>query len=181
VRGLGQRLLIAAILVFVAFPAASYFLTKSDEANSKADSSMLDAASSIDAANVQTMVSRESAESVTEADFDQAALSGIEARTLELFREKMVQEINRRTGKTLDASRLTADSVYAEISGRKLAVTTLRADGAIVGAQIAGIIDDEFLRVGCITNKPNDLEIVTGKCADAVKKTFGVTMVDANG
>ena len=131
-----------------------------------------------DNSRVQTVVSREPSGGAVDADLDQRVLKEIEQRTLVSFRKGMIQELTRR-GKTLSSERLSADSVYVEKSGRKLAVTKLRADGLTLGVQIAGLVNDEFVRLMCVTNEPKEIEIVTGPCAAATKETFGISFVEA--
>jgi hypothetical protein len=130
-----------------------------------------------DSSSVQTIVSREPSGGAADADLSQSVLKEIEQRTLVSFRKSMMQELVRR-GKTLKPERITAESVYIEKGGRKLAVTKLRADGVTLGVQIAGLVNDEFVRLMCVTDQPKEIEIVTGACAEATNKTFGVSFVE---
>jgi hypothetical protein len=175
VNSLTKRLLIGAVVVFAVVPLAKFLLVKSDGAGEAAVAQAPGRDLFAEINKVQTIVSREPSEGFTDSSLNQEALSRIEERTLALFREKMQKELGSK-GKNLDPERLTADSVYVEKEGRKLAVTKLRADGVAIGVQIAGLVDDEFVRLACISSEPVEPEIITGPCAEETARTFGVSL-----
>ena len=128
-----------------------------------------------DEASVQAMVTRESAEGGTEDQMDQEFLSKLEQLQLERIRTK-TERVRQSQGLPFDPTAMTAEGVFVEAGGRRLAITRFKILDVTFGAEIVGIIGDEAIRVFCFTDEPADLIITRGPCNDKVQEAFGVSL-----
>jgi hypothetical protein len=134
-------------------------------------------ASSAEPGRVYVVVGRESSEGFSQDALTVEALPRIEARSLEIMRRHVCNEIES-SGKRCDPKTLEAESVIVELGRRKLAVTKFKLKGFdfAVAAQFVGIIDGELVRVGCVTDKLGGLVLNKGVCNDKIKEVFGVSL-----
>jgi hypothetical protein len=168
----GRRLLLAAALVFVV-PLAGYLMA--GKPNSPSARPQVGQVTWDTSPRVFVIASREDAEGLTQADMTPEALTRFEAVTLERFKKHMAAVLARR-GKAFNADQMTAESVYAEIGHKKLAVTKLKVQGITLAVQFLGIVGPELVRVGCVTDQPSDVVVAAAPCNDKIRETFGVSL-----
>lgn len=120
---------------------------------------------------VKVLVSRQSADGITESQFDQTFLDNLTSWTVERT------EANSR--KHLDAAnaeanepKLTGEAVYLERYGHKLAIVRLRLGTITPMATIVGIKGAELVRVLCTTSAPENVAITSGPCDAKLKEVF---------
>lgn len=162
----------AAILVVVVAPTATYLLSaKSATISAQTRGKPVKSGST----QIQTIVSRESADGFTEADINVNVMLKLEARTLEQFRAGMVRELST-AGKTFNPARMTADSVVTEIGSRRLIVTRIKTDGQVTAAQVFGVNQQEAVRVACVPSAIVDDIVMSRECRARVQSIFGVNL-----
>lgn len=70
--------------------------------------------------------------------------------------------------------KIKKDSLFINVSGKKLAVIRLNLNSLVRHAIVMGIKGDELYRVTCIRPSNHTIPILYGKCGDEVGKIFGV-------
>lgn len=130
-----------------------------------------------DMAPVVVIVTEQSAEGVTDADLDQAGLKNLETWVVNTMIEK-----GKSTYEELGYDpntfnpKVDANSVYANVSGKKLAVIKINMDNSVRHVVIMGIIGNKLLRVHCTRNSNHDILVWSGECGNKVKEIFGVSI-----
>lgn len=117
----------------------------------------------------------QTSEGVTEADFDQAGLANLEAWLVETMLQKGRNKYAEMGYNQKDFKpKVSANSVYVTVGGKKLAVIKIIMDNSIRSVTIMGIKGYELHRVSCIRASNHDIPVFSGECGNEVRKTFGV-------
>ena len=125
-------------------------------------------------AELRIIVSRQDAEGVTQKDLDLEALKKLEAYTLETVR-KRTKDNQVAEGLPPTDMNFTAESVYVESGGLKLAVIRIRND-YLFAVTVMGIVGKELIRVGCLRPSPERIPIASGQCAEKINEVFNITI-----
>lgn len=128
---------------------------------------------------VMVFTTTQSAEGVTEADLDQSALKNLEMQIVESMLQNFRNEIAEMGYNPKDFNfkpKVSANSVYINVDGKKLAVIKVNMNGSIRLVTIMGINGAELLRVNCIRASDHDILVLSGECGKEVQKTFGVSI-----
>lgn len=122
---------------------------------------------------IQTLVSSQDAEGVTQQQMDLDFLRNLEVYT--------VQRATAKTNEKLAAAghpdmkvRFTSEATYVESGPIKLALIRLSATGAR-SIFIAGIVGRELKRVLCWRESEESIPVASGPCADKIREVFGVS------
>ncbi len=123
----------------------------------------------------------QTAEGVTEADLDQAALSDLETWLVETMLQKGRNSYAEMGYNPKDFKpKVSANSVYVAAGGKKLAIIKINMDNSMRSVTIMGIKGDELHRVSCIRASNQDIPVWSGPCGDEINKTFGVSVQPKN-
>ena len=128
-------------------------------------------------APVQAFITIQDSENLTEASLDTASLKRIEQWIIErtLARSKQSyanQGFDPKTFRPL----VEANSVYALVGGKKLAVVRLTLDKQVRAMTVLGFNRGDFLRVSCVRASNHDISMFSGPCGDKVTEAFGVSV-----
>jgi hypothetical protein len=119
----------------------------------------------------------QTSEGLTEADLSQAVLEKLENWMVETMLKKGMNAYSEMGYNPQDFKpKISADSVYMVVRGRKLAVIRINMDNAARSVTIMGIKGSELLRVSCIRSSNRDIPVWSGECGNEVQKTFGVSI-----
>jgi hypothetical protein len=122
--------------------------------------------------DILVITGSQSADGVTQNDFDMKMLAAIELMTKNKVKEKMDSYLTAQGVK--DAKfEVIASSVYVNVQSMKLAVVKLKIESSNQ-VHIYGVKGDELLRVVCLGQTKEPVPISNGKCAQAIKKVYGV-------
>lgn len=169
---LRTRILIAVVAVFVAAPLARWIFVADEPA---VESQAKPVPTPPAPLPVQAIVSRESAEGFTDRNIDLISMVKIEKQTLERFHTGLQSELDKQ-GKVFASDRVTASSVIAEVGGRRMVVTKMKADGQELAAQVFGIVGSEAIRIGCFSQTPGQDVVMSPECRAKVQEVFGVDL-----
>lgn len=168
---ISKNLLIALLGMAIVVPVAKYVGRTAGEAANERDASQRMMAARLDP-QIKTMVSRQDAQGVTEADLSPEFLKNIEAWTLE--------RINVNAKKHWDAAgvpegerNVSAESVYVSTGSHKLAIIRMRIGDVTPQATIFGIVGSEAVRVTCVDPTLGNVTVTSGPCAEKIRETFG--------
>ena len=127
--------------------------------------------------SVKAYTTVQTSEGVTEADLDQAGLSNLETWLVETMLQKGRNKYAEMGYNPKDFNpKVSANSVYINAGGKKLAVIKINMDNSMRLVTIMGIKGAELYRVSCIRASNHDIPVWSGPCGDEVKKTFGVSI-----
>lgn len=163
------------LVVGMAAVLAVVFFAKESGRRSAFDVNQRESASTGVLAPVQTMVTAQDSEGVTEADLDLAGLKHIEEWIVQtaLDKSRAAYSAQGYDPESFDNSSFTSSSVYIEPEGRKLAVIRMNMSGAR-SVTVVGIRGDELVRVLCIRPSDHDIPVMRGECGSKVRETFAL-------
>ena len=126
---------------------------------------------------VMAFTTTQSSEGVTEADLDQSVLKNLETWIVETMLQKGRNKFAEMGYNPKDFKpKVSANSVYVNAGGKKLAVIKVNMDESMRSVTILGIKGSEMLRVSCIRASNQDIPVWSGECGNEVKKAFGVSI-----
>lgn len=126
------------------------------------------------APKIITVVSRQPAEGMTDADMSLDYLRGLEIYTIERIKSKVADHYAAE-GHSVPDTRIRSESNYIEVQGKKLAIVRFfEANNAGNGVFIIGLVKDELVRVGCTIDSKYQIEITSGDCGAKIEQTFGI-------
>lgn len=126
---------------------------------------------------VMAFTTTQDSEGVTEANLDQAGLANLETWIVETMLQKGRNEYAEMGYNPKDLKpKVSANSVYVTVGGKKLAVIRVNMDNSMRSVTIMGIQGAELHRVGCIRASNHDIPVWSGECGNEVRKTFGVSI-----
>lgn len=162
-------------LAVVAVFAAIAFASKQSETNSPLTPQSASQIQTVALPEVKTIVSRQDAEGVTEADFSPEFLKNLEAWTHQRTianAEKHWDALN-----VPESARIVSvEGVYVEAGGKKFAVLRTRTNNIAPSAVVVGVLGSDLVRIGCVVEAEQDVQISSGPCNEKVKEVFGVSL-----
>jgi hypothetical protein len=75
--------------------------------------------------------------------------------------------------------KLRVSSVYANITGVKLAVIKIAIPGTRV-VHVVGLRGDELVRAGCLRDSDQEIQVFTGPCGAQVENAFRIERLPAH-
>ncbi|MDO7833613.1 hypothetical protein Q4610_01010 [Sphingobium sp. HBC34] len=164
-----KNLLLTLAGMVIVIPLAKYVGRVSGEV---ANGSELPRKELASVSDIQTLVSRQDAEGVTDADMSPEFLKNLEAWTLERVKLKAKPHWDA-AGVPQEQRAVTAESVYVSTASHKLAVTRLRMGQTTPQAMIFGIVGTEAVRVLCMNSNGDDVPVASGPCDEKLREVFG--------
>lgn len=126
---------------------------------------------------VMAFTTSQDSEGITEEDLDQPALKNLETWIVETMLKKGRDKYAEMGYNPKEFKpRVSANSVYVNVGGKKLAVIKINMGESMRLVTIIGIRGSEVLRVSCIRASKQDIPVWSGECGDEVKKAFGVSI-----
>jgi hypothetical protein len=116
---------------------------------------------------IRTIVSSEPSYGITPSQLDMAVLEAFERDA----KTKIENRVISQTG--VKNFELNTSAVYVGVGDKKLAVIKLQGSGNFKAVMLAGIVNNEFKRVGCMWQSSTPVPLTSGPCAETVKETFG--------
>lgn len=142
---------------------------------SPAKSSPATASSEIKPVLVYTTV--QSAEGVKEADLTQEGLKNLEDWVTKTILKKSKDKYTEMGYDPKDFNpNVTANSVYVNAGGKKLAIIKVDMDNSMKSVTVMGIKGDELHRVACIRGSNHDIPVWSGECGNKIEEVFGVSV-----
>ena len=123
--------------------------------------------------DTEVVVSRQPADGITEANFDQAFLANLQSW--------VVERTMANAQKYLDAANVpqsmrdfTGESTLIERYGHRLAVVRVRVGESTPNATVVGISGNELVKIGCINRSGADVTVTDGPCDSKIREVFSV-------
>lgn len=126
------------------------------------------------AASIDTFVSRQDSEGVTEAQMSQVFLANLEAHAATRIKAKIKDHYAAR-GEPAPSTNIRSESTFIEVQGKKLAIVRIFEDGVSNSAMVTGIIGTELVRLLCTTRSTYQIEVTTGPCGAKLSEVFAVS------
>lgn len=126
------------------------------------------------AQNIQTMVSSEDADGVTQEKMDLDFLKRLETYTVERVTILNKEKLASAGYPNVDVHYIS-EAIYIESDPMKLAVIRLQGEG-VRQVFIAGIVDKEFKRVLCARASEDSIPLGSGPCSEKISDVFGVSL-----
>jgi hypothetical protein len=158
--------LVGGLLAF----GAIYGHAKSNEATPDAESS-----EDVSQSDVRAVVSRQSADGVTDSQIDVAFADALGEWLAERTYVNAVK-IAQEQGRTAEVVKPQPETVIVERGGRRFVVTRMRVGAYTPIASIFGIQGDEAVRVSCFGSDTSNVTISSGSCDDEVRRVFGTSI-----
>ncbi len=125
--------------------------------------------------DTRVLVSRQSAEGVTNADLDVAAAETLGEYAVQRMRyhtQRYLDEI----GSTENVEQITQKTVLMPNGSRSVVLTRIYTAGTNNAVQFLGIEGEELIRVLCQTSRGDQEVLLAGKCEEAVHKQLGLEL-----
>lgn len=123
----------------------------------------------------KVIVSTQSAEGLTNENFNYEILEKIEKRMVDRM-SVLTKQVYEKNGDFKSKPNITAESVLLKANGKNISVTRLKDSGINYGAAIHGVAGNEFVRILCLSNNGEETKVSYGECATEIFNAFGVKL-----
>jgi len=163
------------VLFLLAIPVLNYIASNLGESAGRRDSNSAasDSVKQSKDAPIQTIVSTQDSEGITQENLNLTFLKNFEEYSLGRFKVKL-EEFSQGQGASKNNIEVKSEAVYVEVGVKKLAVIRFHTSANTHQVMIAGIVGNELKRITCFRNSNQTVPISYGACADKIEEIFGV-------
>lgn len=122
---------------------------------------------------IQVAVSRQDARGKSQNDFTIDFLNNFESITVERIKEKTREYMSEKGHPNAEIP-LHSGATYVEYGSVKLAVVKISITNLANQVWVAGIRDNQLIRVACVRKSTKVIPISYGVCGDKISEVFGI-------